>query len=63
MPKINESEIKKKLAGKTPKAAADILKSYENVLGSEIKLTPPIPAQLARLPILERNIKIEVSLK
>ena len=63
MPKIDENEIKKKLIWKTPKDAAEILKTYESVLGSEIKLTPSVPAQIARLPILERNIKIEVSLK
>lgn len=63
MPKLDEGEIRRKIKGKTPQEVADILKSYENVLGSEIKITPSLPAKIARLPLLDRNIKIEVSLK
>jgi len=62
-PKLNVEEIRSKIKGKTPQQVADILKSYDNVLGSEIKLSPPIPAKIARLPLLDKNIKIEVSLK
>ncbi len=63
MPKIDTTEIKKKIKGKTPSQAAEILKSYDNVLSSEIKINPSLPTQLVRLPFLERNIQIEVKLK
>ncbi|MBI3109702.1 baseplate J/gp47 family protein [Candidatus Daviesbacteria bacterium] len=63
MPQIDEGEIKSKIAGRSVAKVGEILKSYENVLGSEIKLVPALPGFLARVPILERNIKIEVGLK
>lgn len=63
LPKINAATIKKQVRGKTPSQAADIVRSYENVLGSEITLSPKLPINLARLPLLERNIKVEVGLK
>ncbi len=63
IPKIDASQIGKQIRGKTPAEAAEILKGYENVLGSEIKLRPPLPAPIARLPFFEKNIKVEVSLK
>ncbi|MBI4036437.1 hypothetical protein HY386_00990 [Candidatus Daviesbacteria bacterium] len=63
MPKLDIAKIKSQLRGKTPQEVAAILKSYENVLGSDIKLNPSLPAPIARLPLLDRNIHIEVSLK
>lgn len=63
IPKIDTSEIKKKIRGKTPNQVADILRGYDNILGSQIKLTPSLPSPFGRLPILDRNIKIEVGLK
>ncbi|MDO8618454.1 MAG: hypothetical protein Q7R49_00755 [Candidatus Daviesbacteria bacterium] len=63
MPKIDTDQIKKQLIGRSPQEAADILKSYENVLGSDIKLTPSFPGPLQRLPIMSQNITIEVGLK
>ncbi len=63
MPKLDAKQIRSQIRGKTPAEAAEILKGYENVLGSEIKISPPIPANIARLPFLDRNIKVEVSLK
>jgi hypothetical protein len=63
VPKVDNQEIKKQIVGKTPLQVADILKTHENVLGSDIKLTPPLPAPLARLPFITQNIKVEVSLK
>lgn len=62
-PRLDLDKIKKDLRGKTPAQAADILKSYENVLGSEIKINPSLPGPLLRLPYFENNIKLEVSLK
>lgn len=63
IPQMNEEEIKSKIAGKSVSKVGEILKSYENVLGSEIKITPNLPGPLSRLPVLSRNIKVEVGLK
>lgn len=63
IPKLDQEKIKKQIRSKTPSQAAEILKGYENVLGSEIEIIPPLPFQIARLPLIDRNIKIEVRLK
>lgn len=62
-PKLDQEQIKQKIKGQNPANAANILKTYENILGSEIKITPYLPAQLSRLPFLASNIKLEVKLK
>lgn len=63
IPKIDTDKIKNQIKFKTPKEVGDILKAMDNVLGSEISLTPSLPKILQRLPILTRNIKVEVGLK
>lgn len=63
IPKIDTDGIRKQLRGKTPDQAAQILKGHENVLGSDIHITPPLPSILQRLPFLENNIKVEVRQK
>lgn len=63
MPKIDSDSLKKQIKGKTPQQVAEILKSNENILGSDIKITPSLPGPLQRLPFMEQNIKIEVGLK
>lgn len=63
IPTIDTGKIKKQIKFKLPSEVGNILKSMENILGSEIKITPNLPGPLHRLPILERNIKIEVGLK
>lgn len=63
MPKLDLKKLTSQIKGQTPQQVADTLKSYENILGSEIKLIPSLPILLQRLPVLERNIKIEVGLK
>jgi len=63
MPKIDTEKIRKQLIGRSISSAADILRSYENVLGSEIKISPSLPGPLQRLPILDKNITVEVGLK
>lgn len=63
MPKIDTDKIKKQLRGLTISQATEVLKGYDNVLGSEIKTNLPIPINLQRLPILESNIKVETGLK
>lgn len=63
LPKLNSQDLLGKIKGKTPYEAAQILKGIDNILGSEIKLIPSLPSSLQRLPLLDKNIKLEVSLK
>lgn len=63
MPKIDGEEIKKKIRGKSLTEVSNELKQIENILGSEITIKPGLPPLLQRIPILTRNIKIEVGLK
>lgn len=62
-PKLDLDKIKSQLKGQTPDKAAEILRSYENVLESEVKITPSLPSPLGRLPFLVQRIKVEVKLK
>lgn len=63
LPKFDVISLKKEIRGKTPAQVAEVLKKHENILGSDIKITPSLPGPLQRLPLLDRNIKIEISLK
>lgn len=63
LPKLDTNKIKEKLKGKTPSEVEKILKQMDNILGSEIKFSPSLPSILQRLPLLSRNITIEVGLK
>jgi hypothetical protein len=62
-PKIDQEKIRSQIKGKTLTQAADIIKSYENVLSSEIKLTPQLPSTISHIPFWGKNISIEVRLK
>lgn len=63
MPKLDVKKIKNQIRGRSTNEAVSIIKNLENVLESEIAITPKFPPQVARLPFLDRNIKIEVKLK
>lgn len=63
MPKMDTDKIRQQIIGKSPQGASDVIKSYQNVLGADITLTPPLPGFLQRLPILSRNITVTVGLK
>lgn len=63
MPAIDTEKIKNQIRFKTPNEVADILRGVENVLGSEIEFSPPVPSFLQRLPLLSNNIRVEVGLK
>lgn len=63
LPKIDTEKVKSQIKFKTPAGAANILKGMDNVLGSEIKITPGLPELLQRLPLLGKNIKVEAGLK
>ena len=63
LPKIDSNQVVNKIKGKSLNEATDIIKAMENVLGSEIIFSPKLPGFLQRIPILGRNIKVDVGLK
>lgn len=63
LPKIDTEKVKNQIKGKSFKEATNIIKNMDYILGSEIKISPKLPAILQRLPVLQKNIKIEVGLK
>jgi len=63
LPKFDLEDIRKKIQGKSVAEVVDQLKAIDNIMGSEIKLIPSLPGPLARLPILGRNINIEITAK
>lgn len=63
LPKIDTEKVKNKIKGKSLIEASNLIKSMDNVLGADIKLTPALPPLLQRIPILSKNIKIDVGLK
>lgn len=63
LPKLDTGKIKNQIRFKSSAEVGNTLKSMENILSAEIIITPSLPSPLQRLPILERNIKIEVGLK
>lgn len=63
MPKLDQNKIKKDLVAKTPTQAKDYLRGIQNVIGSDIVLKPSLPGPLQRLPVLSKNISLEVTAK
>lgn len=63
IPKIDTEKIKQQIKGKSVAKAQEMIKKMDNVLGSEIKTSPSLPAFLQRIPPLSQKIKIEVGLK
>jgi len=63
IPYLDKENIKKQIIGKSENGAIDAIKAMENVLGAEIKLTPNLPGFLRRLPVLGKNIDVEVGFK
>lgn len=63
LPKIDTNKLKDQIKGKSVSEVEKNLKNMENVLGSEIRISPSLPPILQRLPILGRNIQIQVGLK
>lgn len=61
--KFDSEKIKSQIRGHSVEEAVKILKNYENILGSEIKISPSLPKFMQRLPLLTQRINIEVSLK
>lgn len=63
LPKLDTEKIKQEIKGKQIDGAIETLKNLENVLGAEIKVTPTLPEVLQRLPVLTKNITVEIGLK
>ncbi len=62
-PKINTQNLKNQIKGKSVSETERIVKEMDNILGSEVKISPSLLSFLQRLPILTGNINIEVGLK
>lgn len=63
IPKFDLEQIKNNIKGKSVTDAANKLKELENVVGSEITLSPSLPGPLARLPLFTKNITVTISSK
>lgn len=63
IPKIDTDKIKNQIKFKSYSEATNIIKGMENVLGSDISVTPALPKAIQRLPMLSKNITIEAGLK
>lgn len=63
MPKIDTEKVKSDILGKAVSSVQDQIKGMENVLGSEIKISPSLPSFLQRIPFLKNHIMVEVGLK
>ena len=63
LPSIDTEKIKNQIKFKTPQEAENLIKGMNNVLGSEIKITPSLPKMLERIPYFSKNIQVEVGLK
>lgn len=59
-PKLDIEKIKKDIAGKTFAQVTEIVRRSENVIDSQVKTSLLLPSSLQRLPILAKNITIEV---
>lgn len=63
MPKVNVDNLKKELTFKTPEQVAERVRQIENVIGSNVEISPSLPAFLQRTPVLSKNISLEVTAK
>lgn len=63
MPTLDKEKIKQQIKGKTPTEAINEVKKIDNVISSEIKISPSLPGPLQRLPFLVKNISIDVQAK
>ena len=63
LPKYDIDKLKEEIKGLTTSGAAEKIGVLENAIGSEIKFSPSIPAQIAVLPFLPQNITIIVTPK
>lgn len=62
-PKLDLNKLKGEVRGRPASQVSKILKAQPNIIDSEVKLSPPLPQQIAPVPLLDSNIKIEVKFK
>ena len=62
-PRFDTEKIKKDIAFKTNEQAGEALKSLENVISTEIVVSPKLPGPLGRLPLLPQNISVDITSK
>lgn len=60
LPEINTAEVAKNISGKYPEKARDYLSALPSVGQIDILITPKLPAFMATLPRLPKNITITV---
>lgn len=63
IPRLDSEKIKNQIKGKSLSEVRNIIKGMDHVLGSDIKITPNLPSFLQRLPLLTKNIIVEIGLK
>lgn len=63
IPKLDIQKIKDQIKGRSVSEVQNMIKAMDNVLGSDIKISPKLPSFLQRLPIFTKNITVEVGLK
>ena len=64
MPKVDSEKIKNEIRARSLLQSENIIKGYDNVLGSEVKTNLPfLPQVLQRMPILTQNINVQTGLK
>jgi len=63
MPRLDSDKIKSEITFKTPQEVENILKGYENVIGADISISPSLPGPLQRLPIMAKNITLDITAK
>ncbi len=60
LPKLDLAKVADSIKGKSPAEAANVLKNIENVISSDIKIKPSLPGPLQRLPMMSKNISIQI---
>ena len=59
-PKLDISNLPKKLAGKTVNEATEIMKSTSNVTGVEFEINVPVEFLKSSLPVNSQKISVQV---
>ncbi len=60
LPEANPNEIARQISGRTPAQAKEYLSKIPGYSKAEIKLRPPFPGKLGRIPYVKQHISIEL---
>lgn len=63
IPVLDETAIKNQIKGKSSAQAKQIIKGIDNVIGSDISIKPSLPGPFNIIPIMTKNITIDVTTK